>query len=306
MQLSYITRICLFLSVLILVRVRCVESQETVDLHPVAVDLARTIHKSSGTPSTAETRILVLDFRDILGPPSQLGHAVAGEFSEALQQVGYGLVVLTRDELEQEIAEKDLPEGLLSDSSATKCYASKLGADILVTGTFELAPAGAVLTVDAWRTEPPKSIFGQRDIVISMTDSMRDLATKPNPPVPPFTIHENKVWVSRDHPPLDDEKVVHLSAGADAGYKYPSCVNCGRADISDDAMRFQAQGTVHMKAQVLADGSVSRISLIDGPPCGLIDQAFKAVERWTLKPAESSNGSPVAAEVPVEITFQLF
>jgi len=305
-HLWYITRKFLLLSVLLSICVCSAQAQEKVELHLVAVDLARTIQKSSTAPSATETSILVVDFNETQGPTSQLGHALAGEFSDSLQQVGHGLVILTRDKLEQEIAKNNLPEGLLLDSSATKCYASRLGADIFVAGTFELAPAGVVLTVDAWRTESRKTIFRQEGIVIPMTNSMTDLAAKPAPPVPPVTIHETKVWVSRDHPPLDDEKVVHFPAGVDAGYKYPSCVNCHPASYSDDATIFQVQGTVHLKVQILPDGSVSRISLIDGPPCGLIDQAFKAVEHWTLNPAKAPDGTSVAAEVPVEATFSLY
>jgi len=305
-QLRYITRIFLLLSPLILVCVRCVQCQEQLELHLVATDLARTIPKSSRPSSATETSVLVVDFKESRGPASQLGHALAGEFSDSLQQVGSGLVILTRDKLEQEIAKNNLPEGLVSDPSATKCYASKLGADILVTGTFELASAGVVLTVDAWRTEPRKHIFRQEDIVIAMTDSMMELAGKPAPPFQPITIHEAKVWVSRDHPPLDDERVVHFPAGADAGYKSPTCISCHPPRYSDEATIFQVQGTVHLKVQTSPDGFVSRISLIDGLPCGLIEQAFEAVEHWTFNPAKSPDGTPVAAEVPAEMTFSLY
>lgn len=299
------SRLALLL-VLILISVGRAQSQEKPEFAPVAADLARAIQALSRPSGARETRVLIVDFEESRAPTSQLGHVLATEFSDSLQQAGSGLVILTRDKLDEEIPRNNLPEGLLSYSSATKCYASKLGADIFVAGTFELRTAGGVLPVEAWRTEPLKRVFRQTDIVIPMTNSMMDLAVKLSPTVPPLAIHEAKVWVNPDHPPLADEEIIHFPAAKDAGYKEPSCLKCMSPPFSEDAVIFQGQGTIHLKIQILPDGSLSKISLIDGLPCGLTDEAFEAVEHWTLAPATSADGKPVAADIPAEVTFHLY
>ena len=305
MKVGTVTRLCLYLSVLSSYGAYRASSQEGSALDTLSARVTTAIHDSLKDAPIARPRVLVVDFEEDRGPISELGHALTREFVDSLQKHAQGFVILTRDELEQKIIQNNLPDGLLSNSAATDCFASELGADVLIRGNFEYSPAGIVLWVGVERTKPHKSIFSRWDNIIPMTNSMTELAAEPAPPSPPISTHEPKVWVSRDHPPLSDDKVAHLLQPViNSDYTPPSCVKCPAPPFSDDAVIFKYTGTVRLRVQISAEGFPSEISLMEGQPCGLTDQAFEAVEHWKFKPAMAHNGTP-AAETSVEMTFRL-
>lgn len=48
--------------------------------------------------------------------------------------------------------------------------------------------------------------------------------------------------------------------------------------MSDAAVLAQLDGNVLLRAQILADGSVAKVSFVRGLPCGLTDEALKAIK----------------------------
>jgi TonB family protein len=133
-----------------------------------------------------------------------------------------------------------------------------------------------------------------------------DLASKPAPTSPPFFTEENKVWVSKEHLPLEDGHVVRMGEKKLEGFVAPTCDKFKNPTFSDESVYAKMQGTVALLVQVLPDGFPAKITLVRGLPCGLTDRSFEAVEHWKFKPARGPDGQPVAAQTELEVTFTLY
>jgi TonB family protein len=92
----------------------------------------------------------------------------------------------------------------------------------------------------------------------------------------------------------------------DAGYVPPNCIRCPNPFFSQNAADGKVQGTVLLQAQIVADGSITKLSVTQGVVCGLTDKAIAAVVHWTFKPATRPDGTPIAVTVPIEVVFRLY
>jgi hypothetical protein len=266
---------------------------------------------SVGSPESI--KVLVLDFEDRHGAPTQLGHELAGQFADSLRKKTQGFIVLNRDELQLAVASRNLPPETMSDAHAIKCYASDL-ATMLVKGALNYTADGVTVEViveaakQAEVPKLPKSIL-REEATFPMTAPMKELASKPAPAPSALTfIHEDaRIWVNPEHPPLADEQVVNMEKLSGKGYTLPRCVSCANPSFSDKSVDAKFKETVIFRVQILVDGFPAKISLFRGVPCsGLTNLALETVKHWTFKPAERPDGKPVAAEIPVEVTVSLY
>ncbi len=92
---------------------------------------------------------------------------------------------------------------------------------------------------------------------------------------------------------------------AGAGGSVPSCIYCPAPQYSNAARKVKFMGTVILDVTVAEDGRATDIRVLKGVPFGLNEQAIRAVNEWTFKPA-SSGDKPVAVRVPIETTFRLY
>ena len=161
-----------------------------------------------------------------------------------------------------------------------------------------------VLNLDISTGKEEKKIFWDT-LRIPLTTSMQDLRSTLAPSSKPFFTNGVRVWTNPDHPPVSNAIVLE-SEKERLGYNFPHCLKCDGPDYSDQAVRAQVGGTIRLLVQILPDGSLSKISITQGLPCGLTDKAFEAVEHWEFAPATGPDGAPIAAEVPIEITFRLY
>jgi TonB family protein len=70
------------------------------------------------------------------------------------------------------------------------------------------------------------------------------------------------------------------------------------------AMRRKAQGTVEVKAVVLADGTVGDVTVTRSLDPDLDLEAIRVTKQWRFRPG-TKNGEPVPVEVSIELTFTL-
>lgn len=70
------------------------------------------------------------------------------------------------------------------------------------------------------------------------------------------------------------------------------------------AMDRKVQGTVELKAVVLADGSVGDVSVTRPLDPDLDPEAIRVTKQWKFKPG-TKDGTPVAVEVSIELSFTL-
>lgn len=280
------------------------QQQKLTDLPTLAANAAEAIRKSS-SKTTEEIHVRVLDFVERYTEPTELAHEIASQFADQLRKDATGFDVLDADELRQRIADPKIPPTAFANSSWMRCYASELGDTMVIEGTLRVAPDGAVLDIEVWSARARKSIFEESGIV-PLTPSMEQLARKPaaSIPLPAFDTYEDRLWVNPKLSPLPDEQTVEPNELE--GYTIPRCIRCTNPSFSDDALAAQLQGTILLKAQILADGSLTRLVLLKGLPCGLTDRAFEAAETWTFEPAKKPDGTPVAADISLEVTFRLY
>jgi TonB family protein len=299
-------RCWLALATLFIFGVPCATAQQKYsDFDSLAANVANAIQKSPEA-ATEIPKVRTFVFVERYSEPTELAYELSARFAGLLQKNASGFVILGDDGFRKAISNPDLPVGLFSSSPAMRCYASELGATMLVEGAMQIAPDGAILDVTVWSAKARRVIFSESAIV-PMTFEMRDLAAKKAPVVDPpdFSTHETRVWVNPDHPPVADEQTILHDAPSKGG-TWVKCVRCLGPNFSDDALSAKMQGTIVVRAEVLADGSVARIALVRGLPCGLTDKAFEAIQQWTFAPARDPSGNPIAADTPLEITFRFY
>jgi TonB family protein len=103
---------------------------------------------------------------------------------------------------------------------------------------------------------------------------------------------------------IDEEPGTYKVGDAGIVMPHGACVYCPNPDYTDPARKAKYQGTVQLSAILGTDGRLSAIKVIKYAPFDLTDRAIEAVRTWHMKPCEK-DGKPVAARVPVEITFRL-
>ena len=91
----------------------------------------------------------------------------------------------------------------------------------------------------------------------------------------------------------------------------PPCATAPRAifapspEFSEQCPRKDFKGVSLLAVIVEPDGSTSHIRVVKALGMGLDEQAIKAVKTWKFKPA-TLDGKPVAVQVTVEVTFDLY
>lgn len=286
--------------------VPCVRAQQKwPDMESLASDVAEAIRKSPEA-STETVKARVFDFREKYNSPTSLAHEFARQFADTLQKKAQGFVVMNPDEFRNAMSETDLPTGVFASSAGMRCYATELGATMLVEGEMRVAPDGVVWDMTVWSATVRKFIFRESGI-FPMTDFMEGLFKIPAPASrpPDLSRPEERLWVSTEHPPVSDSQVVKFD-GDRPGFRPPTCLLCPNPHISDAAVLANLDGSVLLRAQILTDGSVAKVSVVRGLPCGLTDEALNAVKTWTFKPATGPDGKPVVADTPIEVIFRFY
>lgn len=268
-------------------------------LDKLASKVASAIRNSALVSHKVPIRVLVVDFDEDSDTPSQLGHALAVDFADAMRQHAKDIVLLNQEDIRQALLRQKLPDTAISSSAALSCYAPVLGADVVVNSWFQVSGKNVVLQLNAWDPDQWNPIFVQNRSVISLTDSERRLASEPDQE-DAFYPDAGETWVSSLHPPVSEAQTVNESKRN--GFDYPRCILCPNAPYPREAAFAHARGTVVLRVQILSDGLPSRIAVVRGLPCGLTQSAIDTVKGWRLKPA-MLEGQPVNVEDEVEVMF---
>ena len=85
---------------------------------------------------------------------------------------------------------------------------------------------------------------------------------------------------------------------------YPTCIYCPDPDLPKSVRKKGIEGTVVLQVIVRPDGSASDIKIVKSLDPEHDQAAIDAVAKWRFKPGLDRNGEPVAAIVPIEMTFR--
>jgi protein TonB len=88
------------------------------------------------------------------------------------------------------------------------------------------------------------------------------------------------------------------------GVTLPVVVKEVRPAHTPRAIAAQIQGSVLLRAVVLADGSVGDVEVVKSLDPELDEQASTALKQWEFKPGTRA-GTPVAVRIHCELTFTL-
>ena len=285
-----------------------VEAQEKyVDFATLTSDVAAAIAKYD-KDSHQKSKVIVFDFGGEKFPNTALGHELSQQFVASLRTRAKRFAVLTSEEFQKEIAKPNISSDAFTSPLALRCYTSELGDAMLVEGDMKSSSAGIILTVTVWSTKKGQTIFSYAKVV-PMTTAFEEFVKQPAPSAASLDSVTGKgtVWVNPQRSPLPDDKVEDLGKDKiNAGYVQVKCIRCPNPSFTQNAADGKVQGTVFLQAQILADGSIAKLSVTQGVACGLTDKAIAAVAAWTFKPATRPDGTPVAVTVPIEVSFRIY
>lgn len=137
--------------------------QKQTDLESLAAKVASAIQESPEA-ATEVPKVRTFVFVERHGSPTVLAYDLSQRFAELLQKNAEGFEILGEDGFRRAIAKPDLPSGVFSSSPAMRCYAPELTATMLVEGTMQVAPDGAVVDVTVWSAKGQKGIFSESAI----------------------------------------------------------------------------------------------------------------------------------------------
>jgi TonB family protein len=288
----------ILLCLCVVLAARSTHAQSLYDFDSLASEAAGAIDKAAGT---AHPAVLVTDFKETNNPDSELGVVLAQNFSRALRSQAREFTVLDRIDIEDAISNHKLPIGALSSRTITACYASELGATLIVGGQIEYTPESIIFDLDVRPFDQGDRIFSKR-IITPLTPAMETLKSTPATGTKAVFEEDKTVWV-RDE--SSKSTIVSAVSGA-GGYSYPACVHCPQAQFTEAALRAKITGTVTLSVVIGANGEAQRISVQRALPCGLDQRAIEAIRDWNFRPAKDPHGKPAAVIQTIEVTFHLY
>jgi len=295
-----------FAALLALVLILPARAQQAApsQLDSLASEAAAAIHKKTKLPFDM-SHVLVADFVETQGRPSELGGELAREFSDSLSKHAIQFNVLDREEYLKKYSADKLSPDSYGKPETTRCYAMEFDAMAVVTGSLDVLSDKVVLRVYAMRVADKEVIFDQR-ISLPLTSEMQMLISEPARALWDSSRSSAHATGSGGQSPPNDGLHSDIPPGGTKGYTMPTCTYCPAAKFSEVASNAKFQGLVTLQVEIGADGIATKVSVIRGLPCGLNQSALDAIYKWRFKPANGPDGMPAAVTVPVEVQFHLY
>ena len=226
--------------------------------------------------------VAVIDFRPPYGSNSAQGHYFAWILSSILQdRAKKNFTVADHLGFDSDLSKLNISSASLVPGEALQSAAPNLGADLLITGTFEKRDNAYFLHVLPVRVADSKSLH-PIETKIAVTEFLDSFIT----PIP------------ADIPRIDQRKLTENAT-------MPRCIHCPDPSYTDLARRNHLQGAVIFEVLITSDGLPGWIHPVRLIGYGLDEAAFAAIKNWRFKPA-TKDGTPVPTIVPIEVTFRLF
>jgi TonB family protein len=247
----------------------------------------RLLKRTEKAKFRASWTILVENFTMPSGSTSHLGIQLADSVAAELAAQGGGMKIVDRSRLQEYLIREHIPSSALKEREAARWLATELNANVALVGRIDRAGdlynlSTQLLTISPDWASPEEA--AQIDI------------PEPEEAFAPFEPYDAERPGPKGPP------------SARAGVKgtgVPACIYCPPPQYSNAARKVKFTGNVVLEVTVSEDGRATDPRVVKGAPFGLNEQAIRAVNEWTFRPA-SSGGTPVAVHVPIEMTFRLY
>jgi TonB family protein len=259
----------------------------TEQVHSLA---GRLLKRAEKAKCHASCTILVENFTMPSGSTSHLGIQLADSVAAELAAQGRGVQIVDRSRLREYLVRERIPSAALKDREAARWLATELHASVALVGMIEEL-GGKYNLLTELLTVSSDSIGPQEAVTIAIPEPEKAFA-----PFEPY------------HGEDSDPKGPGAPPSARAGVKgtsVPSCIYCPPPQYSNVARKAKFAGTVVLDVTVSEHGRATDAHVLKGGPFGLNEQSIRAVNEWSFKPA-TSDGTPVAVHVPIEMTFRLY
>jgi TonB family protein len=261
------------------------ENPETAAMKNLAGNVSQAVKKSH------LKNLLVMDFQ---GPDKKyfpLGRKLAEDLSAALAADPAISLVDRKQYTEFEYRKALLiPEANQPDRA--NWIAAQLSAKSFVIGELEESGSEFSLHITIYDCPKPRNVQ-ELKATIPKTDETSALTRSPLTATGDDLRNENKKRSSMSHYGV-------------RGYSPPQCQYCPQPEFSAEARRLKAGGTATLIAEVDETGQITDAFIIQGLFYGLNEKAVEGVKRWRMKPAIGSDGSPVAVQQVIEVSFHLY
>jgi TonB family protein len=225
-------------------------------------------------------RVIVADLLDVNGRSRPVGRFLADKLSGVLLR-DYPSLETINFSHSQGVLDGSVTREPAQASQVTRKWAKKLGAKVVIVGSFAKAPGGIGISLAAMKTSGSQT-YVQTSGVVPISEEISGLSGEP----------------------LPEPKGGFARAGV-LGVGVPTCTYCPIPDYTDKARAAGIQGTVVLQVVITTEGRAVNISVIRGRGMGLEERAIEAVKSWKFRPAIGRDGHPVATLVPIEVTFRL-
>jgi TonB family protein len=253
----------------------------------LVTDIRAYSQKSGSSPD-----ILVVDFVKANGNINVLGQQIADSLSDALQSRLASSDIVTRQQYRQYLISAGFAPLDLRDKDVLQATAAKAGATLIITGRIFAFKNSTTLQVELV-TLPDGKAFSSASTDLTIPLDIKKLLDVPVD------------W------PILPHAVTHCGAGlaaheafAAAGVTEPKCIRCNGPAYSDAARHAQWEGLVVLNIMVDEQGRVSSVTVVQGAPYQMDQQAENAVKEWHLQPA-MLDGKPVSVCTRVEVRLSL-
>jgi TonB family protein len=226
--------------------------------------------------------VAVADFRSLDGITVPQGHYFAWILSSILQdRAKKNFVVADHVGFDSDLAKLKISTTSLVPGEALQSAAPNLGADVVITGSFEKRENAYFLHVLPVRVADSKSL-NAIETKIEITEFLDSFVT-----------------------PLPEDIHRFNQKNLSVNSTMPRCIHCPDPSYTDLARRNHFQGVAIFEVLITADGRPGQIRPVGLIGNGLDEAGFAAIKKWRFKPA-TKDGTPVPTIVPIEVTFRLF
>ena len=261
------------------------EDQTAAAVKALAGSLAQTVKKSH------LKNILVMDFQGPNKGYSPLGRKLADELSAALAA---DPAISTVDR--EKYSEFEYREALLipeaNQPDRANWTAGRLAANSFVIGDLEESGREFALHITIYDCPRPR-IVQELKAAIPKTDETLALSRR-------------ELTATGDDARNGNKKRSSMPHYGVRGYSAPECQYCPQPEFSSEARRLKAGGIATLIAEVDETGQITDAVIIQGLFYGLNEKAVEGVKRWRMKPAIGPDGSPVAVQQVIEVSFHLY